>query len=291
MFGKEYKCSNCGKKSHNYKQCIEPVTSYGIILFRPKNIIDWNQSDEICKSDKNMNGYEKCDLEYLLIQRRDSLGYIEILRGKYKINDEEYILKHINGMTTHEREKICTMDFDKLWVSLWQNGFVPIYYHKNEQETARLKFNELRNSGVFDKLCKEATIDWSTPEWGFPKGRRDSHESDLDCALREVWEETGVKKEEIKIIENIEPLQEVFVGTNNIRYCHKYFVGYCKYNTTHCTLFNIENHHIAREVGNIKWLSFDEATEHIRPDNIEKRNILQRVDTFLRNNSPLIGNE
>jgi 8-oxo-dGTP pyrophosphatase MutT (NUDIX family) len=290
MFGREYKCSNCGKNAHNYKQCNEPVTSFGIILFRLNNPT-WNQSEEICKSDTTINGYETDKLEYLLIQRRDSLGYIEVLRGKYKMNDEEYILKQINGMTNEERVKICTMQFDTLWTSLWQNGNIPIHYHKNEQESARMKFNELRTSGIFDKLCKEATIEWPTPEWGFPKGRRDSRESDLECAIRELWEETGVTRNEIKIIENIEPFQETFLGTNSIHYCHKYFLGYCKYNEKHSKLYNSSNPHIAREIGNIQWFSLEESLDHIRPDNIEKREIIKRVDFFLRNTSPLIGNE
>jgi 8-oxo-dGTP pyrophosphatase MutT (NUDIX family) len=32
---------------------------------------------------------------------------------------------------------------------------------------------------------------WEEPEWGFPKGRRDTQESDWVCALREFKEETG----------------------------------------------------------------------------------------------------
>jgi 8-oxo-dGTP diphosphatase len=30
-------------------------------------------------------------------------------------------------------------------------------------------------------------------DWTFPKGKADEDESDEDCALREVWEETGLR--------------------------------------------------------------------------------------------------
>ena len=45
---------------------------------------------------------------------------------------------------------------------------------------------------VFDIINKEVPIVYESPEWGFPKGRRNMHESDLDCAKREFEEETGI---------------------------------------------------------------------------------------------------
>ena len=78
-------------------------------------------------------------IEYLLIQRRDSIGFIELIRGKYKVNDYDYINKNIAGMTAAEREKIRTMSFDELWESLWgpsKDGF-HAYKHEKEQEIGR----------------------------------------------------------------------------------------------------------------------------------------------------------
>ncbi len=39
-------------------------------------------------------------------------------------------------------------------------------------------------------LMEETNTSWIEPEWGFPKGRRNNQETDLDCALREFKEET-----------------------------------------------------------------------------------------------------
>lgn len=36
--------------------------------------------------------------------------------------------------------------------------------------------------------------------WDLPKGHTDPGESEHDCALRELWEETGIRKEDIEII-------------------------------------------------------------------------------------------
>ena len=70
-------CNNCGKHGHTYQQCRKPITSIGIILYRINN---------------NNN-------EYLLIRRKDSLGYVDFLRGKYSIYNKNHIINIINEMT------------------------------------------------------------------------------------------------------------------------------------------------------------------------------------------------
>ena len=44
---------------------------------------------------------------------------------------------------------------------------------------------------IFLTLVKESQTNWLTPEWGFPKGRRNYQETDITCAYREFNEETG----------------------------------------------------------------------------------------------------
>jgi 8-oxo-dGTP pyrophosphatase MutT (NUDIX family) len=50
------------------------------------------------------------------------------------------------------------------------------------------------------------------PEWGFPKGRRNYNEKDIDCALREFSEETGYSKYSLKNIENIQQFRRNIYG-------------------------------------------------------------------------------
>ena len=54
-------CNNCTNQGHLFNQCRTPITSVGIVSFIK----------------------EKDTLKYLMICRKDSLGYIEFLRGKY----------------------------------------------------------------------------------------------------------------------------------------------------------------------------------------------------------------
>ena len=57
-----YICNNCGIHGHLFYKCKKPIMSFGIICYR-------------------YNIYSK-EIEYLLICRKDSLGYVDFLRGK-----------------------------------------------------------------------------------------------------------------------------------------------------------------------------------------------------------------
>ena len=38
------------------------------------------------------------------------------------------------------------------------------------------------------------------PEWGFPKGRRNNKEKDINCAIREFYEETNFDNQDYQIL-------------------------------------------------------------------------------------------
>ncbi len=54
---------------------------------------------------------------------------------------------------------------------------------------------------------------------------------------------------------------------------------------------NTNNPHMVREIGGIKWCSLDEAIAKIRPDNVEKREILLKAGKIMRNFYPVHTNE
>lgn len=285
-------CSNCGGYGHSFRQCIAPVTSHGAILFRvPSN---WNPLKVLAENESAINGLEGAGpVEFLLIQRRDSLGFVELMRGKYNITDYTYITTQMKGMTATERERFLNLPFTELWSTLWGVDHSNVQY-KNEKENSRQKLEQLREEGLVDEKGVHRSLreifstmgpGWETPEWGFPKGRRDPNESERECALREVWEETGIRRENIQVIENCAPIQETFFGSNHIHYCHKYIIANVDENVE--VKFDPTNEHMRREIGNIGWFTLEEALEKIRPENIEKKEILLLVRSFLKNFCPL----
>ena len=118
---KEYNfCNNCGKHGHLFHQCKNPITSIGIIVFN-------NDNPEI---------------EYLMIRRKDSLGYVDFMRGKYPLFNKRYLLNIIGEMTDEEKNKLLNNDFDVLWEELW-GDYIGIQY-RGEEKTSCEKFNSLK---------------------------------------------------------------------------------------------------------------------------------------------------
>jgi 8-oxo-dGTP pyrophosphatase MutT (NUDIX family) len=287
----DYLCQNCGKQGHIYHQCKIPIMSFGIICFR-------------YGLDKN----EKRELQYLLIRRKDTLGYIDFLRGKYSVYNKYYIMNMFKQMTQYEKQQLKIHDFNTLWGNLW--GKTHIYFkYKSEENISREKFNQL-SSGIYlqnentneninnfrrvnvtdcETFYSLATmIDesekgeiWQEQEWGFPKGRRNSKEKDIDCALREFSEETGYSSSLLKIIENCYPYEEIFMGSNYKSYKHKYYLAYMSYKDS----LDPKNFDI-NEVSKLEWKSFEDCMKSIRSYNVEKKIMFTNINEALTSNLP-----
>ena len=249
-------CNNCSGSGHYYHQCPKPVISTGIIL---STTIDYIP-------------------KYLLICRKDSLGYIDFIRGKYPIYNKDYIQDLINEMSIKEKENIINYSFNKLWDNLWGN-YTDMQY-KIEKKNSSDKFNQIKrginisNDVEYDlkSLVKNSTTKWQTPEWGWPKGRRNYKENDIDCAEREFQEETGIHKKNIYIIKNIKPYNEFFIGSNYKSYQHIYYLAVLK--NEYISLDNFQK----SEVSNIGWYSLEECINLIRPYNGERIKFLKNIN-------------
>ena len=248
-------CNNCGKIGHLYNTCKLPIISYGIILFR--------------QSSKG--------LQYLMIRRKDSFGYIDIIRGKYNLNNIPQIQRSIDEMSIDEKSRLLNKPFENLWKMLWGDNGI----HQSEGLTIGKKFESLKN-GLSTEVNLEYLINiskttWQETEWEFPKGHRNFQEKDIDTALREFEEETGFLKEHITIIDNIIPYEEIFIGSNHKSYKHKYYVAYLNTNVD-----SMENYQQS-EVSKIEWKTIDECLLSIRPYNLEKQKIIKQVNEVLMN--------
>ena len=253
-------CNNCGKNGHAFHTCKHPITSIGIIIFRMNNL--------------------KNKFEYLMIKRKHSLGFVEFMRGKYPLHNYDYLVNIFNEMSQFEIDKIKVSTFDELWKYLWGEQ-IGIQY-RGEEKISREKFNTLKNgiqnTNIYslETILEETTDVWHEPEWGFPKGRRNYQEKDLNCALREFEEETGYLRTDVKLIQNLIPYEEIFTGSNMKSYKHKYFVGYIDNN------ISATNNYQDTEVGDMNWFTYDECLKIIRPYNLEKINILNKINKVLQ---------
>jgi 8-oxo-dGTP pyrophosphatase MutT (NUDIX family) len=258
-------CSNCGKPGHFFRECREPITSLGILAFRrvpilpPPGLAPPSTGPAVTSR-----------IEWLLVRRRVSIGFIEIMRGKYELRDTEGLQALIDQATVEERRQLQEMAFTDLWRDLWNGPASRRYQSEFDQSNA--KFDIIRSRGILASLCKASTTAWTEPEWGFPKGRRSSSETELACALRETYEEAGVRRSDLRVLEGA-PLLEEYRGSNGISYRHRYWLAEAP--ATLEVRMDETNVDQRREISAVKWCTQAEAIALIRPYNREKRGVLE----------------
>jgi len=283
-------CLNCGKVGHHIRYCLEPVISYGIICFNIclkmgitnkqiesyfyNKFIDISEYNYLNVNNINLLSQYRDKIKFLMIRRKNSLNYIEFLRGKYEQNDLVHIQKLFNLMTIEENLKIKNSNFDNLWNELWKETARNKIYQK-EFNSSLNKFNYLKSNNFFNLLDDNNLSKFTEPEWGFPKGRRNYNEKNLNCAIREFIEETNVDISQIQILERVNTLEEEYEGTNLIKYKHIYYLASSNNNL----IMYKENY----EIGDIAWLSIDEAIEKIRPYHEPKKKIIYQIYFFIIN--------
>ena len=237
-------CRNCGTIGHIYKNCLKPITSYGIILVNTKK-----------------------DIKYLLIQRKNTIAFSEFVFGKYSLNNIKYLNIMFNRMSITELELIKNKpNFDLLWNKIYNT-------HNNYNKNIISKYQIFIER--YSNFLKEfkPNNDIQECEWEFPKGRRNNNESDLECACREFEEETNIDISQMKITNN--KFYEQFKSCNNNVYLHVYYLAYLKN-------FNLVlDKKPCSEINQVKWLSLNEGINKIRSYSKEKIKVLKDIDKFL----------
>ena len=244
------KCRNCGNYGHKLRNCKFPRLSYGIVLFNDKN-------------------------EIVMIEKHDSISYIEFIRGKYKLEDKNYIQLLIDRMSEPEKQKIQNYTFNQLWNDIWYSEENTKEYHKSNK-----KYDEIKDNLKY--YVDKSNKNYKYNEWEIPKGRRNLNETDKECAIREFKEETDIDEESYEIYENILPFHEKYTGSNNIEYKNVYFIASLKKDIS--LNINKNNKDQLNEIKSIKWISKDNYKEYVREYSDYKLSILNNIFFFLESN-------
>lgn len=285
-------CLNCGKLGHQIKSCNEPITSYGIICFNINSVLNitnkkienffYNKFVDINEFNfSNINNIKSIpdfynEIKILMIRRKHSLNFIEFIRGKYQ-NNKESVTNLFMLMTVNENNKIRTKTFDELWNEIWIHTAKNKIYQK-EYIISKNKFNFLKENNFFDFFVNSIS-EYSEPEWGFPKGRRNPNEKNLNCALREFNEETNINVNNIHLLERTNYLEEEYNGTDYVKYKHIYYLA----SSENELQLNINNDNQLYEIGDIGWFTIFDAIEKIRPYHFTKINLLNKIYFFIIN--------
>lgn len=250
---------------------MKTKTSYGIAL---------------CRYNKEKNN----NVEILLIKKRYSYHFLSFVMGFYKKNDNKYIKHLFDNMSFSEKIDILGMQFSQMWYRIWLNNpekyynITDVYKNtdfanhpiKNKYSNAEIyklffqKKSRFENNFLKDKGLKlrnmilqsnDAEILWEMPKGGKQSiiGKPFSSESNIDCAMREFYEETSIENDKYKILYDIAPLIDSFVD-NDTNYKTVYYIAtlYPQYQDL-TPKIDFKNFEQITEVKQIKWVSLAEV--------------------------------
>lgn len=279
-------CNNCGNFGHYNRNCNLPKTSYGVIaisydkevlpkILKIKKNLEYNYLDVDNYNYLHLNNIHRItsfynSIKFLMIRRKHSLNYIEFIRGKYHTFEEAVSMLKL--MSKDEVKNIISNNFEDLWNNLWLETSNS---HLKEFKKSKNKFKHFITKDNIEEI-KKIEIPYNEPEWGFPKGRKNIYEKNIDCAIREFKEETQYFIEENDICKNIIPLNEIYTGTDNNQYKNVYYISLDVDEDN----FNKLNNN---EVSCIKWVNYYEAIKLLRPYYKSKKQVLNKLMMFLIN--------
>jgi 8-oxo-dGTP pyrophosphatase MutT (NUDIX family) len=230
-------------------------TSYGVAMCRYN--IDKNNQTEI-----------------LMIKKRYTYHYFSFIFGHYQKYNNKHLQYLFNNMTFGEKVDILSMKFSNMWYRLWlsdpeKNYNIYNMYKGKQNNTAHMKnlncyFRKkskfetifLRDNGKRLRRLIHNSSNSVTP-WEIPKGSSDIDELDMNCAIREFEEETGIYPDKYSILWDVNPITSSHKD-ENIIYRSVYYLAYfnkpCKWHPK----VKFETSHQLSEVEQVQWVALDE---------------------------------
>lgn len=184
--------------------------------------------------------------KYLAIRKRCTYAYSKILSGLYKDINQDNLLSQI---TVKEAIKIILNTGNII-------SFIKILEDANIQYnsyTLDLALNKIKTGNVVKK-CKRLLLDgvlYKDIQLTWPKGNKNKRESNLDCALRELKEETSIDINTINYTIKGECICSCFKSEDLIEYRIKVFIIHTP------DIIDIKEEYDKDEVREILWVDID----------------------------------
>ena len=218
-------------QNFSYKKDIVTKTSIGIIIIKLNNT----------------------QPEVLLVHKRCTYAFNEFIFGNYKSYTKiETILEQ---MTTEELLDIWSLNFEQMWYRYCLDvNKQDVFYNK---KYTKFQFTFMQDGGIRLRKLVENTTSRGVLLWEVPKGRKaNNKESDINCAIREVEEETGIKKCQYTLIPNAK--RKVSFISCGVKYVCIYHIAFAneslsRINLEYKLLKNLKSLNRIQEVFEIKW--------------------------------------
>ena len=229
----------------------------------------------------------------LLVRRQFTVEFSTFIIGRYTFKNLGYIRRLFRRMTFEEKKILQNESFYTIWNTIW--------YKPESKECLVQKYkmayaryvkisngvrNEKKQYIKLDRLINENRSQFDEPDWTLPKGKREQDESPLECAKREVMEETSLSPDQYNHLENIYPLYEKYKGSDGLLYKHVYYVSVAADDAK--VKLDPNNKQQITEVGKIGWFTIQKALSMIRTNNNRKRDMFRRLKDILDTKYPEI---
>jgi 8-oxo-dGTP pyrophosphatase MutT (NUDIX family) len=135
------------------------------------------------------------ETEVLILRRRYTYAYCAIIYGNYRTSHDLSLL--VDCTTVDEKITLLTADFGLIW----RRVFVGDTLSSDKYHRAHTIFTdmiEILGIDEYSSIVKSSKVAEVT--WELPKGRRDPHETEIECACREFCEETAIQRDDMRVI-------------------------------------------------------------------------------------------
>jgi len=180
------------------------------------------------------------------------------------------VKKYFSLMSNEERRRLQDYTFEELWDDFWIRRHSGV----NDHTLSRSRNKYIQIQPYIKDIIKETKGLGDEAPWGFPKGRKNSGENSVMCAVREFEEETHINRETLQVWDTIS-LTENFIGSDERPYATVYYIAEYKpldapLTQEECELpplietpKGIRKYTASNEAFRIQWFSFEDAQEKI----------------------------
>lgn len=168
-------------------------------------------------------------------------------------------------------------DITKVLLVERRDSFAYLTYSKKKHKLNASEQEQLLSRMCVDEvesLAPGKNLGFPHREFGFPKGRKKKNENDLDCAIRECFQETGYSPNDYRIISHNYRYSENFIGTDGNMYTCKYFVVELVSDRQPV----LQN----SEISSADFFTVEEALGRIRHYDIQKQAIIKDIYKVLK---------
>lgn len=222
-----------------YSPCRRTRHSYGILL---------------CRYNSSRHCYE-----FLLEQRPYRYGFVEFIIHHYRKTDVATIHALIGDMSPEDKAVLAQLNFDACYVRIY--GQIPSRdedrYRKYLDHKTHFEKTFLVDGGKW--LLEQLSYGGNNGLlWDIPRGRAESHEKDLNCAIREFQEETGIPSIDYTLLENEARVQKF--QSFGCQYVNHFYLAVLKnpaWNNPRNLRIDYSGHQYC-EVRDLRWMGLQE---------------------------------